>query len=111
MSALSIKHQLRLLIVLAIALLAAIWAVNRHYQQQAVQGHEARAQLAELELGLTALRREERDFIADKDEQHVATFTALFADYLDDIASLRAQMQAMGLDQRCWPIATALKHW
>lgn len=98
MSALSIKHQLRLLIVLAIALLAAIWAVNRHYQQQAVQGHEARAQLAGLELGLTALRREERDFIADKDEQHVASFTALFVDYLDDIASLRARMQAMGVD-------------
>jgi len=98
MSALSIKHQLRLLIVLAIALLAAIWAVNRHYQQQAVQGHEARAQLAALELGLTALRREERDFIADKDAQHIATFTALFADYLKGITALRTRMQAMDLD-------------
>lgn len=98
MPALSIKHQLRLLIVLAIALLAAIWAVNRHYQQQAVQGHEARAQLATLELGLTALRREERDFIADKDERHVTLFGSLFADYLSDIAALREQMQSMGLN-------------
>ncbi len=98
MSALSIKHQLRLLIVLAIVLLAAIWAVNRHYQAQAVQGHEARAQLAALELGLTALRREERDFIADKDERHVTLFSSLFSSHLTDIAALRSQMQAMGLD-------------
>ena len=98
MSAFSIKQQLRLLIVLAIVLLAAIWAVNRHYQQQAVQGHQARAQLAALELGLTTLRREERDFVADKDERHVTLFAALFADYLSDIAALRTQMQSMGLD-------------
>lgn len=98
MSALSIKHQLRLLIVLAIVLLAAIWAVNRHYQEQAVQGHTARAQLAALELGLTALRREERDFIADKDERHITLFSSLLSDYLADISTLRTQMQAMGLD-------------
>ncbi len=98
MPALSIKHQLRLLIVLAIALLTAIWAVNRHYQEQVIQGHETRAQLAALELGLTALRGEERDFIADKDERHVTLFSSLFSSYLTDIAALRSQMQAMGLD-------------
>lgn len=98
MSALSIKQQLRLLILLTIVLLAVIWGVNRHYQEQAANGHEARTRLAALELGLTTLRREERDFVADKDERHISTFTALFADYLSDIAALRAQMQDMALD-------------
>ncbi|MEE4249172.1 MAG: GAF domain-containing protein [Alcanivoracaceae bacterium] len=98
MPVLSIKHQLRVLILLVVSLLAAIWLINRHYQQQAIEGHEARTQLAALELGLTALRREERDFIADKDEQHIATFTALFADYISDIVALREQMQSLGLD-------------
>mgnify|MGYP006211515045 CR=1 FL=1 len=74
MSALSIKQQLRLLILLTIVLLAVIWGVNRHYQEQAANGHEARTRLANLQ-ALLGMARQYEDVCTST--QRAATISGL----------------------------------
>lgn len=99
MPALSIRQRLRLLILLTLILLAAIWALNRHSQQQWQDGEQARTVLASMALGLTSLRRHERDFIAARSLDDVDAFGVGMARFREDLAVLRQLAQKLGLDQ------------
>ena len=94
----SIQRQLAFLAVFVAAGMVGLAMISQLINQNVLDLAEARLTISEIDAGMLRLRRNEKDFMARKDEKYIARFAASYATLRADVDRLGELLDAHGVD-------------